>query len=36
MPTLIVSCAIAAPGSINANTAAAPIIRFMPNPPKDR
>ena len=36
MPTLIVSCAIAAPGSINAKAAAAPISRFMPNPPKDR
>ena len=36
MPTLIVSCATAAPGSINARAAAAPMSRFMPNPPKDR
>ena len=35
MPTLIVSCAAAAPGSINAKAAAAPMSCFMPNPPKD-
>jgi len=32
---LIVSCATAAPGGINAKAAIAPMNRFMPNPPKD-
>ena len=34
IPTLIVSCATAAPGSINATAAPAPMSRFMPNPPR--